>query len=935
MAVSTRKFPPNIAGTIPSFFYSGQGAVILTVPFTMNQTVSNTSIRAFKLRLKTTTTNIILEETTSTSYDLTNGTVNFSLSSAVSRLVVGTYYKIQIAYIGTDDIVGYYSSTAIIKYTAKPTVNITGLTGQSVNVITTQTVRGEYKNDDSSEKVYQYCFILYSNNNSELENSGWLLHNTQEDIELNASFDVYTFKYNLTNSTAYSIMYKIKTNNGLNVVSSQYEIIPVTALNTDPGYILGFLTSIKDENDNDGIDYNNGGVKLKVFPNSSLDEVTLSGNYHLTRASSENNYKIWELVSDLSLNIVVSGTNPYVFSDYTVAAGCSYKYALQKYNATGVLAKQIVSPSITPYFEDAFLYDGQRQLKIKFNPKISSFKSVLSETKKTTLGRQYPFILRSGIVNYKEFQISGLISYLMDENQMFMTANELLKPTKFADTIDITDENISVERRFKLAVLDWLNNGEIKLFKSPQEGNYIVRLMDISLSPNDSVSRMLHTFQCTADEVDSYSIEALTKYSLLNTTTSIVGTETSKTIRLADIIAQVRSQNPGADANTLLQKIYAYDLTEGLPCKSIHVAYELNRLSTNINSRNFLYGTCFEWGTDYNFAIDKTGEYTIELSEPIVAKFSMTKLADTLFDPNNPKDISEQGGYVELIVYEQEGESLSNITGIQSQYLYGYSIYGLDEARTNGYSNRNLFEEFNTEKTKISTLKFIDYRLIPVVQFSESQELLPQWRSFIQNNIGDDPANSLYYQNKVIILWDRDQNYYRYNGNNNFVEITDYGTNVQFGSEIIDVAYPTSSIISPQYTLPVKNGELFLKVQAGVSVHVYAIATTYNYKVEEADSVIATRSTEEFEAYRNYCAAVFNFVSSDDPNEPVTDKYFVFTDMRKFVELTADEAESTTLPKYQIASSLTKYSQQDIISARNAYLSSKILLSNEIIDFNA
>jgi hypothetical protein len=35
-----------------------------------------------------------------------------------------------------------------------------------------------------------------------------------------------------------------------------------------------------------------------------------------------------------------------------------------------------------------------------------------------------------------------------------------------------------------MAVLDWLNNGKPKLFRSPAEGNYVLRLMNISMSPN-------------------------------------------------------------------------------------------------------------------------------------------------------------------------------------------------------------------------------------------------------------------------------------------------------------------------------------------------------------------------------------------------------------------------------------------------------------------
>jgi hypothetical protein len=57
-----------------------------------------------------------------------------------------------------------------------------------------------------------------------------------------------------------------------------------------------------------------------------------------------------------------------------------------------------------------------------------------------------------------------------------------------------SDENIFLEREFKLAVLDWLNDGKPKLFKSPYEGNYIVRLMNNELKPVEELGRMLHTF---------------------------------------------------------------------------------------------------------------------------------------------------------------------------------------------------------------------------------------------------------------------------------------------------------------------------------------------------------------------------------------------------------------------------------------------------------
>ena len=57
-------------------------------------------------------------------------------------------------------------------------------------------------------------------------------------------------------------------------------------------------------------------------------------------------------------------------------------------------------------------------------------------------------------------------------------------------THNLISENIKAERDFKLQVLEWLNDGEPKLFRSPTEGNYIVRLMNVSMSPTDTLGRM-------------------------------------------------------------------------------------------------------------------------------------------------------------------------------------------------------------------------------------------------------------------------------------------------------------------------------------------------------------------------------------------------------------------------------------------------------------
>ena len=66
-------------------------------------------------------------------------------------------------------------------------------------------------------------------------------------------------------------------------------------------------------------------------------------------------------------------------------------------------------------------------------------------------------------------------------------------------------QQVYKERKYKLAVEQWLTNGQPKLFRSPQEGNYVVRLMNVSLSPEEKLSRMLHSFTATAYQVADYT----------------------------------------------------------------------------------------------------------------------------------------------------------------------------------------------------------------------------------------------------------------------------------------------------------------------------------------------------------------------------------------------------------------------------------------------
>jgi hypothetical protein len=65
-------------------------------------------------------------------------------------------------------------------------------------------------------------------------------------------------------------------------------------------------------------------------------------------------------------------------------------------------------------FENMFLTNSLKQLKIQFNPDVSNFKYNVIESQQTTLGSKFPFIKRNGNSLFRTFSIGGLITSLID-----------------------------------------------------------------------------------------------------------------------------------------------------------------------------------------------------------------------------------------------------------------------------------------------------------------------------------------------------------------------------------------------------------------------------------------------------------------------------------------------------------------------------------------
>lgn len=514
-------YPPYLNSVLPAFAGS-----TIKIPFTMNPTVSNADVAGFAIQIKSAESNKIIAtfmikegENDITSKDINNFLITENIvyeipeedenkKPLLSKIKEGFFYKLYLGYIkkNSNETI-LYSSASLIKRCFSPTIEIENL-DKSENNEYPHTFTGVYNSDtkDAAEKLYSSQFIIRKKGDSAIiASSGEILHNINNDTLPHQARETYTFKLDLELDIFYTISWEVTTSNGLTKSTSSYLIIQ-----TD-----GLRSPIEDSIDVEAeLNRDEGYIGIRVNKKNTASFIgdKLSEKYSilLSRSKKSTNYTIWEPIKEGS----IQDLNKIIYKDYTIEHGEEYIYSLQTVENSFYSARMI-SNSITGFFEDIFLYDGKKQLKIRYNPKISSVKTVFSENKIETLGSQYPYIFRNGNIKYKEFSLSGLISYVGDDNQQFFNIVSKEDYNNY-----LTDENIYNEKIFRDQVVEWLTNGEEKLFKSPTEGNMVVRLINVSLSPLEQLSRMISTFNSTVYEIANTEVETLKKYGILPKTSS-------------------------------------------------------------------------------------------------------------------------------------------------------------------------------------------------------------------------------------------------------------------------------------------------------------------------------------------------------------------------------------------------------------------------------
>lgn len=489
---------------------------------------------------------------------------------------------------------------------------------RSLNPLFTGTCIFSQPNENEVED--QYKFFLYENDQL-ISETDWLTHKANE------TNDQYSFDQMLKENTYYSVGYQIKTNNGyISDIKQKNFVIELP----DLGKLEGVTLRTEP--------YSEDGY-MNVYLNSSEE---IQSNFILSRAAENTNFQKWENLGYIT-NYLQAG-DQLVYQDYTVESGIKYLYALteeiryddySEYKSPlyeGEEGKLDTSKAKSVDFEYAFLYSKGKQLKLKFNNKMSSFKKSVLASKQDTIGSQYPTILRNGQAYYAEFPITGLISLQMDDNQTFFTLGEegyyyddeliipkdKLQNSNYRESTntdqscspwtstDLVDDNIFIERKFREKVEEFLNNGECKLYRSPTEGNFIINLLNISFTPNQTLGRMIYEFNSTAYEIDEVNIKNLEKLDILKETEYQQLKENEVFLSKIEEGSENRVELLGSKWKRL---VFSNQNQESY---TIYIELLLNNIVKEVYEYNLESDFIYECPLEYNIRITSTKELNVQ-----------------------------------------------------------------------------------------------------------------------------------------------------------------------------------------------------------------------------------------------------------------------------------------------------------------------------------
>lgn len=483
-----------------------------------------------------------------------------------------------------------------------------------------------------------------------------------------------------------------------------------------------------------------GAVKIKFLADDDY-----SGNISIRRTSSESGFQVWEDVKTQIWNF--SQDKELTFEDCTIKSGVFYKYGIQKRSSSGLrgtlsIAQEMIEtegeenqPETTDAvvmiaFDDMFLTRDNKQLRIQFDPQISSFGYQISEAKLDTIGSQFPFIRRNGKMKYREFPISGQITHLSNivnnlikgeriredscrtkETDYFQEKNLLITKDEFysykkkskhdididikKDYYDKYNEQYNInnyndyiwERDYREAVMDFLYDNTAKLFRTTTEGNILVKLTNISFTPNQQLGRLIYNFSATATEVAEPTYSNYIEHGIITGTSTVKDVVNNLTEEMINLTLDLKKQVPTEEEK---------EQWELDPRPSDVITAITNSLNSIIDTKSFTL-----------YTIQQIKWLKIEFESPtkrIIFKDGVPSIATSIED-----------------IVQKENEQTTVTTAPTSSALaYGYIATINGEHR---FINKNgVYEIVDEENLDITSLGFpVDEKVMITCQFIKGE----------------------------------------------------------------------------------------------------------------------------------------------------------------------------------------------------------------------
>ena len=436
-------YPPIVASSMPAFGIVGRGTGVATIYFSLSEYNRRSEIKSVQVsvRRQSSNSNVLKSATQIVKKSLSQkkedkNTNRYYITLRKADLngywENNVFYKVQLRFDGASEDIenitaqylknnaekfSQWSTVTLIKPIIKPTFYIDEFKPEESEDFEEQNETNYFYStladfvgvyspgEGSRQKLKSWRLRLLDNSYEDKYYSNINTYTLADSGEV--TINAYNYVLNEDNTLVFtcSLPYEFKTNN------QYYKLL--LEIQTRNGYtekkLIEFISSIATINKPQvalsySINEEDGYVKINIENNNIS-----ATNIVLRRTDSSSNFLKWE---DLKFyTFFPDGEDVVSYYDFTVQSGTVYKYLVQGIDIRGRRSSPVYAqyqsdggveqiPGVLLEYDHAFLLEDfgngniqeVKQLKLKFDFQISSYKQNILESKTDTLGSQYPFI---------------------------------------------------------------------------------------------------------------------------------------------------------------------------------------------------------------------------------------------------------------------------------------------------------------------------------------------------------------------------------------------------------------------------------------------------------------------------------------------------------------------------------------------------------------